>query len=146
MVYLQALAAVCYWCRHIQDDSWGELLLSKVLIIDDDAMAVRMAGFILKKKGHTAVGAENGSDGRAKLLSEKPALTLLDIEMPDENGMDVLKAIRADALTADAKVCLMTGTVDDKVLSAAAELGALGCLEKPVQAQALEDVLKKAGI
>ena len=84
--------------------------MSKILIIDDDPMAVRMIGFMLKKKGHTALSAENGDEGLAKLSAEKPALTLLDVEMPDENGIDVLRQIRADSVSAGAKVCLMTGT------------------------------------
>ncbi len=118
--------------------------MSKILIIDDDPMAVRMIGFMLKKKGHTALSAENGDEGLAKLSAEKPALTLLDVEMPGENGIDVLRQIRADSVSAGAKVCLMTGTLDENVLSAADELGAMGCLEKPVQAKELFEMLDKA--
>ncbi|MBQ8965547.1 response regulator [Ruminococcus sp.] len=120
--------------------------MSKILIIDDDPMVARMVGFILKKKGHTSIGAENGSDGIAKLKAGGADLVLLDVEMPDENGIAVLERIRAEGDTAEAKVCLMTGTLDDEVYAAADRLGAVGCLAKPVEAAALMEVLESADI
>lgn len=120
--------------------------MSKILLIDDDPMVTRMLGFILKKKGLSCISASSGAEGIGLLKSEQPELTLLDIEIPGENGIDVLRKIRSDAETSDAKVCMMTGTLDDEAAAAAKELGALDCICKPVEAAALFDVLDSADI
>lgn len=118
--------------------------MGRILIIDDDAMVIRMMSFMLKKLGHTAEGAQSGSEGLELIKSQQPGLVLLDVEMPDENGIEVLKKLRLD--DKETKVCLMTGTVNDDILAAAREYGAAGCLSKPVEASALAEVLANCGI
>ncbi|MCR5021250.1 response regulator [Ruminococcus sp.] len=120
--------------------------MARILVVDDDSMVIRMIGFILKKSGHECTGASCGAQGIAMLRSEAPDLVLLDVEMPGENGMDVLKEIRDDSDISGAKVCLMSGTVDDELRDKAQKLGSLGFLIKPVAAAELMDILKMAEI
>ena len=115
--------------------------MCKILIIDDDPMTLRMISFMLKKLGYAAVSAESGSEGISLIGEEQPDMVLLDVEMPDENGIDVLRRLRGDRVIGDIKVCLMTGTPDENVRTAADELGAVGCIAKPVEAAALSKVL-----
>ena len=118
--------------------------MSRILITDDDSMMLKMAGFIVKKAGHEAVTASSGEECLNKIRETEPALTVIDVEMPDMNGIETLEAIRADAALSDAKVCLMTGTLTDEVKTRAEELGALGCLKKPLAADELLSIINKA--
>lgn len=120
--------------------------MARILVVDDDSMAVRMIGFMLKKLGHESIGSSNGTQCIAHLKSEQPDLVLLDVEMPGENGLDVLEKIRSDSDISAAKVCLMSGTIDDSLCERAEKLGSLGFLSKPVAAAELMDIMKKAEI
>ena len=118
--------------------------MSKILITDDDSMMLRMASFIVKKAGHEAVTASSGEECLKKLREESPMLTVIDVEMPDMNGIETLEAIRADNGLADASVCLMTGSLTDDVKSRAEELGAVGCIGKPLEAGELLEIISIA--
>jgi CheY-like chemotaxis protein len=113
----------------------------KILIIDDDAMMQRMAAFMLKKKGCEAVTAGSGTEGLAVMRAVRPDLTVIDVEMPEMGGFDVVRAIRADAALQDAKVWMMTGTLTDAVCEQAESLGCCGSIVKPLKAEDLDKVL-----
>ena len=104
-------------------------------------MMLRMAGFMLKKLGYPSVTASSGQEGLEKLREHSPALTLLDVEMPDMDGMAVLKAIRAEEDLKSSKVCLMTGTLTEELRSRAEALGVACCLSKPLKADELQAAL-----
>lgn len=118
--------------------------MNRILITDDDSMMLRMAGFIVKKAGHEAVTASSGDECLLKMKETLPQLTVIDVEMPGKSGIETLEAIRADSELSGACVCLMTGTLTDEVREKAEELGALGCLGKPLAAGELTDMIMKA--
>ena len=115
----------------------------KILIIDDDPMIRRMAGFILRKKGYEQAEAGSGDEGIALMREQKPDLTLIDVEMPDTDGFETLEKIRSDDGLKDSKVCMMTGTLTDEARARAEGLGAVGCIEKPLDAAVLYDIIGK---
>ena len=86
----------------------------KVLVIDDDPVMVRLASNLLKNDGYEVIQAYNGKEGLRKAQEEKPNLVLLDILMPDLDGKEVARRLRADPLTADIPIVFMTVTIDLK--------------------------------
>ena len=120
--------------------------MSRILVIDDDAMILRMAGFIMKKAGHEAVGVSSGEEGVGQAAGGGFAAAFIDIEMPGMNGFETLSKIRETAGPSALPVCMMTGTLTDEVKQKAAELGALGCIEKPLRAPQVTEALNKAGL
>ena len=70
-----------------------------ILIIEDDKAIVRLLELSLKTNGYAPVIAENGLSGISRFLSEKPDLVLLDLGLPDVDGMEVLSQIRAISTT-----------------------------------------------
>ena len=118
--------------------------MSRILFTDDDPMMLRMAGFIMKKTGNEALTASSGEEGLAKLKSESPDMVFIDIEMPGMSGLEMLAQIRQDSTLASVPVCLMSGTVTDRVKAQAAELGALGVIGKPLQAAEVASVIASA--
>ncbi len=115
--------------------------MSRVLVIDDDSMILRMAGFILKKGGHEAVTAASGAEGLEILKRELPDMVFVDNEMPDMNGMELLQAIGSDSSLSAVKVCLMTGTLTNEIQAQAQALGASACIGKPLNATELLDAV-----
>ena len=108
--------------------------MSKVLVIDDDPMILRMAGFILKKGGHEALTAASGKDGIEAVKSSAPDVVFIDNEMPEMSGLEVLEALRSVGAPAGLRACIMTGTLTEEIKEKAGSLGAVGCVEKPLNA------------
>jgi two-component system response regulator CpxR len=102
--------------------------MESVLIIDDDSELCVLVSRFLKSEGFQVDRAGNGNQGVENALSGKYALILLDVMMPDTNGFDVLRRIRAVSHT---PVLMLTarGDTHDRVLGL--EMGADDYLPKP---------------
>ena len=107
--------------------------MEKILVIDDDANIRRQMGALLSAEGYEVVEARNGREGVQFARTEKPALVLCDITMPEMNGHRVLEALRADATTAHLPFVFLTGWGEREDLRTGMNLGADDYLVKPVE-------------
>lgn len=107
-------------------------MADKILIVDDDIETVRLVGLMLKRKGYETITANNGAQAIELAVSQRPALIVLDIMMPDMDGYQVTVLLRNNPVTADIPILMFTakGQVDDKVTGY--EAGADDYLTKPV--------------
>ncbi len=71
--------------------------MTKIAIIEDDALLAQMYTQKFKKDGFEVIRADDGKKGLALIKQEKPSLILLDIMMPEMNGLEVLKAVKDDS-------------------------------------------------
>ena len=117
--------------------------MDKIMFIDDDAMVIRMAAFIMKKSGYQSVSAQSGEEGIAAAKAEHPVMIFVDAEMPVMNGFEVVKQLKADADTADIPVCMMSGTITDEIKDKAIKCGAIGMIEKPLKAPEIISIVNK---
>jgi len=104
-----------------------------ILVVEDNKHLLNAYSRILKKEGYNVFSAETAKEGMKIITNETIALVLLDIVLPDTNGIDLLKIIKADPETADIFVVLMSSvhkTTDDK--SEGLDKGADGFLTKPI--------------
>jgi CheY-like chemotaxis protein/MinD-like ATPase involved in chromosome partitioning or flagellar assembly len=103
----------------------------KVLIVDDDLDTLKLVGLILQRHGYGIVAANGGVSALAKAAADKPDLILLDLMMPDLDGYEVARRMRADAALAHIPIIMFTAKtmLDDKV--AGFEAGADDYLTKP---------------
>ncbi len=69
----------------------------KVMIIEDNQLNQKIADMIVKQLGHDTVQVYEGKKAIEIAKQEKPALVILDIKLPDASGIDICKAIKADA-------------------------------------------------
>lgn len=115
----------------------------KILVVDDDAMNLKMAEFILKKKDYMVLTAGSGKECLKILEGESVELVLLDIEMPEMNGMETLEKIRANGKSADLPVMFLTASVDSDSVAATEKLGASDFIKKPFLPQDLLDRVEK---
>lgn len=110
--------------------------MANILVVDDELGIRDLLSEILNDEGHTVEVAENAAQARAARLRERPDLVLLDIWMPDTDGVTLLKEWSTTGLLT-MPVIMMSGhaTIDTAV--EATRIGALAFLEKPITLQKL---------
>ena len=101
----------------------------KILIADDHPMIRTAIEVLLRDTGQTIVGsATTGEEALRSLEELRPDLLLLDLQMPEGSGMDVLRAVRSDGLTL--RVVLLTAGIEDPALMEAYALKVDGMVLK----------------
>ena len=110
--------------------------MANILVVDDEHGIRDLLWEILNDEGHQVELAENAAQARAARLRERPDLVLLDIWMPDTDGVTLLKEWSSTGLL-NMPVIMMSGhaTIDTAV--EATKIGALAFLEKPITMQKL---------
>ena len=111
-----------------------------VLLVDDDD-DIRTIGVIsLEQVGglETRV-ASSGRDGVASALAERPDVILLDVMMPDVDGLGTLELLRADPATATIPVIFMTAKAQKSDVATYLDAGAIGVITKPFDPMSLAD-------
>ncbi|HEY0294193.1 MAG TPA: response regulator [Bordetella sp.] len=110
--------------------------MARILVVDDEVGIRELLSEILYDEGHTVELAENAAEARAARLRMRPDLVLLDIWMPDTDGVSLLKEWGSQGLL-DMPVIMMSGhaTIDTAV--EATRIGAMDFLEKPITLQRL---------
>ena len=103
----------------------------KILIIEDEKAIVRMLDYNLKKEGFRALSANNGEDGLDMARKEHPDLILLDLMLPEMDGLEVCKAIKNDTKTAHIPIIILTAKAQETDKIVGLELGADDYMTKP---------------
>lgn len=113
-----------------------------ILIVDDAAFMRMMIKDILTKNGYNVVGeAENGQKGVEKYAELKPDLVLMDITMPELNGIEALKKIKAADASALVIMCSAMG--QQAMVIESIQAGARDFIVKPFQADRVIEAVKK---
>jgi len=107
--------------------------VEKILVIDDDAKIREQTCALLRSEGYVTVEARNGREGVALARTERPALVLCDITMPQMNGHRVVEALRQDEATQHLPFVFLTGWSDRSDQRTGMNLGADDYLVKPVE-------------
>jgi DNA-binding response OmpR family regulator len=90
----------------------------KIVCVEDEPEMIDLIRLILGRKGFEVIGANGGSEGLATIRNEKPDLVLLDLMMPEIDGWQVYQQLKADEVTKDIPVIVVTAKAQniDKVL------------------------------
>ena len=103
----------------------------KILVVDDEPEAVELVEFNLKQAGFDVASAADGAEALKKARSLQPSLVVLDLMLPEVDGMEVCKLLRHDPATATIPIIMLTAKAAeiDRVLGL--ELGADDYVTKP---------------
>jgi CheY-like chemotaxis protein/MinD-like ATPase involved in chromosome partitioning or flagellar assembly len=117
-------------------------MAEKILIVDDDIDSLKLIGLMLQRQGYEVTAANAGNQALSKALSDHPDLIILDVMMPDMNGYEVCRRLRANADTKSIPIIMFTAKtlIDDKV--AGFEAGADDYLTKPTHPSELASRVK----
>lgn len=112
----------------------------RILVIDDSAIARRLARSTFEQEGYEVTEAENGSTGLELIRSQAPDCVVLDLLMPEMTGQDLLQEIRREEL--DVPVIVITADVQTTTQKKCLELGAAAVLHKPRDAEELVNAVR----
>jgi two-component system response regulator AtoC len=116
--------------------------MTHVLVVDDERDAAESMAMLVSDAGYTVSTAGTLRDARRQMALQKPDLVLLDLKLPDGNGM---RLFEDDAVREQTEVVLVTGHGDVETSVQALRLGAADYLLKPVRMEQLRDVLSRIG-
>ena len=116
---------------------------SDILIVDDEIGIRNLLSEILQDEGYTVATAENVETARRLRQETRPAMVLLDIWLPDSDGITLLKEWAREGLL-DMPVVMMSGHASIDTAVEATKIGALDFLEKPIALQKLLTAVKNA--
>lgn len=119
--------------------------MAKILIVDDEYLIIDMLSTFLNLMGHQSIGALSGRQTWDKLAYEEPDVILLDIMLPDDNGLDICRKLRENNSTRNVPV-IMISAYSPPMDKQAKEAGANGYLAKPIKLDALKTALANAGV
>jgi CheY-like chemotaxis protein len=105
---------------------------AKILLVDDQAVMLRLVGVPLEREGYTILTAMSAAEGLTKLHGERPDLIILDVLLPDYSGLELCRRIRADPKYADLPIIILSGRTETEAKVAGLEAGADEYVTKPV--------------
>ena len=115
----------------------------KILVVDDEPDALEVLGFKLKEAGYTPVFAKDGMRAIAIARDERPALIVLDLMLPEVDGLEVCKILRRDPTTAMIPIVMLTARAAEMDRVLGLELGADDYVTKPFSPRELVLRIKK---
>ena len=117
----------------------------RILAVDDDPVSLRLLVKHLRGERFEVTMARGGKEALKKALQEKPALMIVDHEMPDLNGLEVVRALRRSSVGNSMYILLLTGSHTNELLVEAFDAGADDFVTKPFLPTALTARIK-AGV
>ncbi|HUQ74266.1 MAG TPA: Hpt domain-containing protein [Burkholderiales bacterium] len=104
-----------------------------VMVVDDSITVRKITSRLLEREGYRVLTARDGVDALEQLKNERPAVMLIDIEMPRMDGFDLTRNVRGDPKTMDIPIIVISSRSAPKHRSRAAELGVNAYLGKPYE-------------
>jgi CheY-like chemotaxis protein len=106
-------------------------LLRTVLIADDESSIRLLVHATIESDDYVVVEASDGAQAWALIQSLKPSLVLLDVQMPGQSGLEVLRSVKADPVLAVTRVILLTSKAQERDIEGGLIAGADFYLTKP---------------
>lgn len=120
-----------------------------VIVIDDEKDLLELVRYNLEKEGYTVVGALDGKSGLEVVKQQQPALVLLDLMLPDMDGLEVCRRLRGESRTAAIPIIMLTAKAAEADRVVGLEFGADDYITKPFSPRELvarvKAVLRRAG-
>ena len=110
----------------------------RILAVDDDASICEFYETALKMLGYDVVVAASARAAKEAIALQRPDLILMDIMMPEQDGISLTRELRNDRKTSDIPIVMVSGLADAGTLQDALLFGAVGYMVKPVEADALK--------
>ncbi len=114
--------------------------MAKILIIDDEELTLEMLATFLQLSGHHALSAIDSRQGWSILSQEDPEAILLDIQLPDKNGLVMCRELRENPDTADLPIIMISAHAPP-LIEEALQAGATSYLAKPINLKTLQSAL-----
>lgn len=118
----------------------------KILVVDDEPDVISYLCSLLSDNGYATVSAKDGKEGMAVAKKEMPDLVCLDISMPEESGVRMLRNIQGDKATANIPVVIVSGVdprFEDFIKTRKQVTPPAGYFEKPIDRDKFIETIRK---
>ena len=109
--------------------------MKRILVVEDNEDNMRLVRFILKKSGYEVIEARDGAEGVALAVQGKPDLVIMDIQLPDMDGLEATKRIRASEADSDIPIIALTSYAMPGDREKALAAGCNGYITKPIDVE-----------
>ena len=109
----------------------------KILVIEDEHDIRELISYNLESEGYNIIKASAGNEGIEKAKKNEPDLILLDIMLPDIDGLEVCRKLKRDATAKDIPIIMLTAKSEDSDIISGLELGAEDYITKPFSPRVL---------
>jgi len=123
--------------------AYSKLGKSRVLLVDDNSQIRQLLALGLEESGYDIVEAATGVESLEQARTTRPDLIVMDLAMPDGNGDEAIASLKADPLTRDIPVIVLTAMLHGPLIDRAIAAGAAEILHKPVNFMWLDLVLQR---
>lgn len=113
-----------------------------ILVVDDVTSNLKVVGSILDRVGYCTTFATNGNQALARMEKTQPDLVLLDVMMPEMNGMELCQKLKANPAYREIPIIFVTAKTDQESIIEAFEKGAVDYITKPFNAAELQARVK----
>lgn len=117
--------------------------MSTVLIVEDNEKNMKLVRDILQHQGHATLEAATGADGVRLALERRPNLVLMDIQLPDIDGIEALRRIRADRALDATPVLAVSASVMPEDQHKIATSGFDAFIAKPIDLKRFRDTVQR---
>jgi two-component system chemotaxis response regulator CheY len=126
-------------------EEWGKAMSKKmkILTVDDSASIRQMVSFTLKKEGYEVIEASDGKDALSKIASGGVNMVITDLNMPNMNGIELIRALRTNPAYKFIPIVMLTTESNQDKKDSGRQAGATGWIVKPFKPEQLVAVVKK---
>lgn len=118
-------------------------MAGKILVVDDESPIVELVATLLTRKGYSVITSLSGTDGLRLSKEQRPDAIILDIVMPDLDGIQFAEEIRADPATNHIPIIFLTGMVKNNEVPNDHTIGGNHFLAKPFNSEILLRLLEQ---
>jgi two-component system cell cycle response regulator DivK len=115
----------------------------KILLVEDDFINMRLAQHILETEGYIVLKATTAKEALEQVESSLPDLILMDVQLPDMNGMTVVRVLRENFRTRGTPILALTACAMKGDRERMLQMGCDGYISKPFDVQGFIDTLDK---
>jgi Response regulator containing a CheY-like receiver domain and an HD-GYP domain len=114
-----------------------------VLVIEDNSIHLKLARLVLSSAGYQVRTAEAAEHAFNSIKEDKPQVILMDMELPDMDGLTLVRKLKADKETRDIRIVAVTGYPDRYKKTDALAAGCDAYLLKPISTRTLPEVVRE---
>ncbi len=115
----------------------------RILLVEDDFMNMRLAQYILEAEGYTVLKAVSAQKALEWIESTLPDLILMDMELPDMDGMTVVRMLRGNAVTKDIIILALTASAMKGDRERILQMGCNGYISKPIDIEEFIETVRR---
>ena len=115
----------------------------RILLVEDDFMNMRLAQHILEGEGYTVIKATTGNEALTQVESILPDLILMDAQLPDMDGMTVVRILKENAITRNITILALTACAMKGDQERMLRMGCDGYISKPINVQDFIDTVRR---